>query len=44
MLEKPKLGFDIDPITIKENIKLSQKKIKQYPQNFFRIIVVWMIS
>ena len=40
MLEKPKLRFDIDSITIKANIKLSEKETGKYPRNIFTIIIV----
>ena len=39
MLKRPKLSSDIGLITIKSNIKLSEK----YSRNFFMTLVVWMI-
>ena len=43
MLEKPKLSFDIGSITIKANIKLSEKETEKYHRNFLTIIIVWMV-
>ena len=36
MLEKPNLSFDIGSITMKANIKLTEKEAEKYPKNFFR--------
>ena len=43
MLEKPKLTSDIDSITIKANIELSEKETEKWPRNVFMIIIAWMI-
>ena len=43
MLEKPKLTSDIDSITIKANIELSEKETEKCPRNVFMIIIAWMI-
>ena len=35
MLEKPKLSFDTDSITIKAKIELPRKETEKYPRNVF---------
>ena len=43
MLEKPKIGFNIELITIKANKELSGKEIEKYSRKIYTIIIVWIV-